>query len=115
MNRYLNNSPVHVNFLDTARLEVGFKVNFFTMDVAEIDPVSGTAATRAKYAVQEAISRLERLATDTSKTNDAKNEAAKTLFKNVSKEVTQSIKTILSYGDREAEAAKKPRFRSSIA
>jgi hypothetical protein len=110
MNRYLNKNPDHVKFLDMARLEVGFKVNFFAMNIADVDPVPGTAATRAKYAVQEAISRLERLATDTSKTDDAKNEAAKTLFKNVTKEVAQSIKTIRSYGDREAEAAKNRAF-----
>ncbi|WP_288960477.1 hypothetical protein [Sulfitobacter pontiacus] len=110
MNRYLNNNPDHVKFLDMARLEVGFKVNFFAMNVEDIDAVPGTAATRAKYALQEAISRLERLATDTSKTDDAKNEAAKTLFKNVTKEVAQSIKTIRSYGEREAEAAKNRAF-----
>lgn len=105
MNRYLNQNPAHIQFLDMARLEIGYRTEFFAMDIAEIDAVPATAATRAKHAIHEAISRLERLSGDTSKTTDAKNEAAKALFQNVKKEVTRSIESIKGYSDREAEAA----------
>jgi hypothetical protein len=106
MNRYLNSNPAHIEFLDMARLDVGFMANFFAMKVEDVAAVPGTAATRAKFAVHEAISRLERLAKDTSKTDDAKHEAAKTLFQNVKREVAPSIDAIRRYGDHEAEAAK---------
>ena len=52
MNRYLNQNPAHIQFLDMARLEVGFRTEFFAMDIAEIDAVPATAATRAKQAIQ---------------------------------------------------------------
>lgn len=110
MNRYLNSNPAHIEFLDMARLDVGFMANFFAMKVEDVAAVPGTAATRAKYAVHETISRLERLAKDTSKTDDAKHEAAKTLFQNAKREVTQSIDIIRRYGDHEAEAAKNQAF-----
>jgi hypothetical protein len=54
-------------------------------------PIAVAPQTRAKYAFQEGVSRLERLTTGTSKRNDAKNEAAKTLFKNVTKSLKNSI------------------------
>jgi hypothetical protein len=110
MNRYLNNHPAHVEFLDMARLPSGYRVNFFAMNIEDIDAVPATAATRAQNAIQETISRLERLAKDSSKSNDAKHEASKVLFQNVKKEVARSIESIRGYGEREAEAAKNRAF-----
>ncbi len=110
MARYLNQNPQHQEFLDMARLEVGYRVNFFGMDIDRIDAVPGTAATRAKYAISEGISRLERLAQSTAITTDAKHEDAKALFQNIKKEVARSVDSIRGYGNREAEAAKARAF-----
>lgn len=110
MNRYLNANPAHTEFLDMARLEVGYRVNFFGMNIDEVDAVPGTAATRAKYAIAEGISRLEQLSKSTAITTDAKHEGAKALFQNIKKEVSKSIESIRGFGNREADAAKKRAF-----
>jgi hypothetical protein len=110
MKRYLNSNPAHIEFLDMARLDVGWRLHFFGMKVEDIDAVPATASTRAKHAVQEALSRLERLAKDSSKTDDAKHEAAKVLFGNVKAEVSKSVDSIRAYGEREAEQARDRAF-----
>jgi hypothetical protein len=110
MNRYLNANPAHTEFLDMARLDSGFGAFFFGMNVQDVDPVPGTAATRAKYAIAEGISRLERLSKSTALTQDAKHEDAKALFQNIKKEVARSIESIRGYGNREAEAAQARAF-----
>jgi hypothetical protein len=110
MNRYLNSHPAHIEFLDQTRTSVGFRVNFFAMNIQDVDAVPGTAATRAQNAITETVSRLERLTKDTSKTDDAKHEAAKALFQNAKTEVSKSINSFRKYSEREANAAKERAF-----
>lgn len=105
MSQYLNPHPAHVDYLNLSRLEVGFRAHYFGLNVEEIDAVPATAAVRAKQAVQEGISRLERLAKSTAYTDDAKHEAAKVIYEGVRKEVTASIDRIRSHGKRESQAA----------
>ena len=105
MARYLTEHPTHVRFLDFARTNVGFEVEFFTMKPDAVDPAVGSAAMKAKFAIHDAIGRVSRLAGDESKTLAMRHEGGRIVMDNLSKEVSKHVQTIRDWSEREAEAA----------
>lgn len=111
MSRYLNPNPSHVDFLNLVRLNVGFRAHFTPIgDDEGVDAIPRTSAKRAEHAVANAIARLERIARDTTVTEDVRHEHAGIVLKAVQKEVREAADTIRRFGEREAAEAQKRAF-----